>query len=75
MVIEKSFGMPVSRFMTFRRPIIAHIETLVNITKACVALHNFLVKETSDHYLPNSMSDFETFDDNGLQSFSHQEFE
>ena len=56
--------------MILRRPIIAHIETAVNITKACVALHNSLVKETSDNYLPSSMPDFETLDDNGLQSFS-----
>ena len=58
--------------MILRRPIIAHIETAVNITKACVALHNSLAKETSDNYLPSSMPDFETLDDNGLQSFFYQ---
>ena len=71
-VTENTFGMLVSRFRIFRRPIIAHIETDVNITKACVALHNFLRKETSDHYLASSMSHAEALDDNCLQSFSYQ---
>ena len=35
-------------------------------------MHNFLVKETSDHYLPSSMSDIEMLDDNGPQSLSRQ---
>lgn len=71
-VIEKTFRILPSRFRIFRWPIIAHIETVVNITKACVALHNFLVKETGDHYLPSSMSDIEMLDDSGLQSLSRQ---
>ena len=40
-VIENTFGMLASRYRIFRRPIIAHIETVVNITKACLALYNF----------------------------------
>ena len=68
-VIENTFGMLASRFMIFRRAIIVHIETVVNITKRCVGLHDFLIKETSDHYLASSMSDVEALDDNCLQSF------
>lgn len=45
-VIENIFGVLASRFRIFRRPIIAHIATVVNITEACVVLHNFLVKQT-----------------------------
>ena len=40
-VIENTFGKLASRYRIFRRPIIAHIETVVNITKACLALYNF----------------------------------
>ena len=40
-VIENTFRMLASRFRIFRRPIIAHTETVVNITKACLALYNF----------------------------------
>ena len=72
MVTKNTFGMLASWFRIFRRPIIAHIETDVNITKACVALHNFLIKEMSDNYLASSMSNAEALDDNCLQSFSYQ---
>ena len=40
--------------------------------KRCVGLHNFLIKETSDHYLASSMPDVEALDDNCLQSFPCQ---
>ena len=55
-VIGNAFGILASRFRIFRRTITAHIETAVNIAKACVALHNFFVKEMSDHYLPSSIT-------------------
>ena len=48
-IIENSFGILASRFRIFRRPIIAQVETVESITKACVALHNYLMKRsTSD---------------------------
>ena len=68
-VIENTFGMLASRFRIFRRAIVVHIETVVNITKRCVGLHHFLIKETSGHYLASSKPDVEVLDDNCLQSF------
>ena len=44
-VIENSFGILVARFRIFRRPILAKVETVESITTACVALHNYLMKD------------------------------
>ena len=43
-IIENSFGILAARFRIFRRPINAQAETVCNITKAAVALHNYLMK-------------------------------
>ena len=52
-VIENSFGILASRFRIFRRPILANVETVCNIVKATLALHNFLMTDTSaDAYCP-----------------------
>ena len=42
-LIENTFGIAASRFRIFRRPIIAKVEAVIEITKAIVALHNFLM--------------------------------
>ena len=39
-IIENAFGILAARFRFFRHPIHAKVETVQNITKACVALHN-----------------------------------
>ncbi len=41
--VENVFGICASRFRVFRRPIIAQVDTVVSITKAVVALHNYLM--------------------------------
>ena len=43
-VIENTFGIAAARFRIFRRPIIAEVETVSLITKAVIALHNYLMK-------------------------------
>ena len=40
--IENCFGTATSRFRVFRKPIIAKVDTVIKITKAVVALHNYL---------------------------------
>lgn len=42
-VIENSFGILATRFRIYRRPIIANVETVKNVVKATIALHNFLL--------------------------------
>ncbi|XP_031327875.1 uncharacterized protein LOC116159107 [Photinus pyralis] len=46
--IENTFGILASRWRVFRKPIIANVETCIAITKACVALHNYLQKGEED---------------------------
>ena len=62
-VIEITFGIATSRFRVFRRPIIAKTEKVKSITKAVVALHNYLMKrriqnyENNYNYCPTSYAD------------------
>ena len=60
-VIENTFGICASRFRVFHRPIIAKVENVIAITKAVVALHNFLMDSNgadgSNHYCPQTFTD------------------
>ena len=47
-VIENVFGIAVSRFRVLHRPILAKPTTVISITKAVVALHNFLMSLNSN---------------------------
>ena len=62
-IIESSFGIWASGFRVFHRPIIAKVDKVIAITKAVVALHNFLmnVKGTdgTNHYCPETFIDQE----------------
>ena len=50
-VIENAFGVAASRFRVLHRPIIAKPTTVISITKAIVALHNFLMSlNSNDNY-------------------------
>ena len=59
-VIENTFGIAITRFRIFRRPIIANVNKVTSITKAIVAMHNFLMKKRSKNnynYCPTSYTD------------------
>ena len=43
-IVENAFGIATSRFRIFRRPICASVDTSNAVTKAIVALHNYLMK-------------------------------
>lgn len=61
-IIENTFGIAAARFRIFRRPIIARVDVVVNVTKAVVALHNFLMSGKmfdNDFYCPPGFSDVE----------------
>ena len=62
-VIENAFGIAATRFRIFHRPIIATEKKVILITKAVVALHNFLMKlnegTSSYSYCPASYVDLE----------------
>ena len=57
-------GIPASRFCVFRRPVVAKVETVVNVTKAVIALHNFFMISSSDNnfltYCSAGYADLET---------------
>ena len=64
-IIENSFGILAARFRIFRRPIIARESVVVNVTKASVALHNYLMygrefEPSSCTYCPANFTDEET---------------
>ena len=46
-MIENTFGVMTARFRVLRHPIHAKVETIENITKACVGLHNYLMSGQS----------------------------
>ena len=60
-VIENTFGICANRFRVFHRPIVAQVAKVVAITKAVVALHNFLMveneKDRSKLYCPQTFVD------------------
>ena len=62
--IENTFGILASRFRVFRRPINCHVDRIIEITKAAIALHNFLISSRSPReihsYCPPNLIDCET---------------
>ena len=61
-VIENAFGIMVSRFRIFRRPMIANVDKVLKVTKTRVALHNFLMKTNianSNGYCPANYLDID----------------
>ena len=69
-IIENTFGILVSRFRIFHRPIISNIDHAKFITKAAVALHNFLMKTQSNNVNGNFSycpPDFVDQDDGSVQ--------
>ena len=55
--IENTFGILAARWRIFRRPIRANEDTVENIIKACVCLHNYLKQTDSACYVPTSFVD------------------
>lgn len=58
-VSENAFGILLSRFRVFERPIALVPETADLIIKSTCALHNWLRKTSGQHYLPTSSVDVE----------------
>lgn len=62
-VIENTFGIAAARFRIFRRPIHARVDMVVRVTKAVVALHNYIMNgrsfRKSSRYCPVGFTDRE----------------
>ena len=77
-VVDNAFGICASRFGIFRKPIIASDNTATSITKAIVALHNYLMHDREfgpkNDYCPEGFADGdwrkEHVETNGLQPLS-----
>ena len=72
--MEKVFAICASCFRTFRCPIISDVETVVSVTKAVVALHNFLMHERKfgedNSYCPHGYAEGEwRNDENQTEGF------
>ena len=59
--IENTFGLAAAQFRIFRRPIIAKVKTVIEIMKAVVILHNYLMKSPcstdANSYYPVGFTD------------------
>jgi DDE superfamily endonuclease len=51
--IECAFGILSGKWRIFKRPIQAKIETVNDIIKACVVLHNFVIDREKQHIFEN----------------------
>ena len=60
--IENSFGIMAARWRIFRRPIRANVETVEQIVKAVVCLHNNLRLTDNANYVPGGFVDCENND-------------
>ncbi|TMW41368.1 hypothetical protein DOY81_013550 [Sarcophaga bullata] len=61
-IAENAFGILANRFRIYRKPIIASKETVTNIIKATVCLHNFFRERTSSQYMQPELVDREDID-------------
>lgn len=69
-VIENTFGILASRFRVLRAPMCLRVDNAIAVTKATIALHNFLLSVCKPYYL--RMTDF-TENDQGLPKFKSED--
>lgn len=58
-IVENAFGILVSRFRIFEKPIACLPESIDKIIKACCAIHNYLRMTSHNTYTPNGSLDEE----------------
>lgn len=61
-IVENAFGILVSRFRLFEKPIPLLPETIDKVILASCTLHNFLRSKSTNTYLPRNSVDVEDFD-------------
>ena len=66
-IIENSFGIAAARFRIFHRPINAKVSTVKSVTKAIVALHNFLMYKSQANPNENQYCPPNYVDSDGVQ--------
>ena len=58
-MIENCFGILSSKWRIFKTPINAHVETVENIIKCCVCLHNWINADKTINYVGSELIDRE----------------
>lgn len=66
--IENAFGILSAKWRIFRRPSRGSINTVEEIVKACVCLHNYLKQQDYAYYTPTEFID-------SIPSFEHTSFQ
>ncbi|KAL4153006.1 hypothetical protein QTP88_000839 [Uroleucon formosanum] len=61
--IENAFGILVSRFRIFEKPLSCEVSTADKIVRTCCALHNWLRSESVSLYMPRGSVDEENIDE------------
>ncbi|XP_050314914.1 putative nuclease HARBI1 [Anthonomus grandis grandis] len=61
-IVENGFGILVSRFRVFEKPIACGLSSVDKIVRTCCALHNWLRCTTVNEYLPKGSVDEEDID-------------
>ena len=76
-IVESAFGILVSRFRVFRRPLLVIPEVVDAVVKACTVLHNFFRKRLFEEVhsfrteTSNSNGETEEHQANGMLSLRH----
>lgn len=62
-IVENAFGILVSRFRIFEKPLSCEVSTADKIVRTCCALHNWLRLESVSSYMPRGSVDEENVDE------------
>ena len=62
-IVENAFGILCARFRILLRTLELNVENVIEVVRACLALHNFLISKNDTNYAPAGYLDAE--DENG----------
>jgi hypothetical protein len=65
-VVENTFGILVTKFRIFKKPIPFNPEKVSVITMTCILLHNYLRKSTTSSQIYMPPGNIDTYDENGM---------
>lgn len=65
-VVENTFGILVTKFRIFKKPINLQPEKAALITLTCILLHNFLRRSTTSSHIYTPSGTIDTYDNNNL---------
>ena len=63
-IVENAFGILCARFRVLLRTLELNVENAMEVVRACLALHNFLITKKDKNYMPPGFIDSEDCDGN-----------